>query len=163
MYNMIHPQALIKMFGYNAELVNKQTKGMTHAESLLQLPFEANCFNWILGHIISSRTFALKFVGKEPIWSDEQRTSYKHGSPNVVEDGEGVFHIDKLVSAFNLSQQRLLSGLEQMSYDEMCRLSGYRDNTIGDSMAYFQFHEAHHVGQLLYIAPISGKAGVWLN
>lgn len=43
---MIHPQSLTKLYGYNAELINCQTQGMPHEESLLQLPFEGNCLNW---------------------------------------------------------------------------------------------------------------------
>jgi len=50
-----------------------------------------------------------------------------------------------------------------MSYDDMCRPSGYRDNTVGDSLAYFHFHEAHHVGQILYLAQFAGKKSVWIS
>ncbi|MCH7664233.1 MAG: hypothetical protein IH859_10245, partial [Chloroflexi bacterium] len=87
---MIHPQALIKMFGYNAELVIKQTEGMSHAESLRVLPFEVNTFNWVLGHIVSARSIPLRIVREEPIWTDEQRARYRNGSANIVADGEGV-------------------------------------------------------------------------
>ena len=45
----------------------------------------------------------------------------------------------------------------------MCRPSGYQDNTVRDSLAHFQFHEAHHVGQLMYLAQFAGKAGVWFD
>jgi uncharacterized damage-inducible protein DinB len=37
---------------------------------------------------------------------------------------------------------------------------------VGDyniALAYFQFHEAHHVGQILYLAQLAGKKGVWLS
>lgn len=125
---MIHPQALVKMFAYSAELINKQTAGMTHEESLLQLPFAANCLNWVLGHVVSSRTFPLRFVGEEPVWSDAQRACYRHGSANVRGDEAGVIKLEELVAAFNLSQGRLDSGLARLSFDDMCRPSGYRDN-----------------------------------
>lgn len=158
---MVHPQALIKMFGYNAELINKQLSDMTHDESLLQLPFEGNCLNWILGHIISSRTMALQFVGVQPLWTDAQRARYRHGSPNIIEDGVEVMRLETLLTTFNESQERLVAGLHQMTYQDMCQPSGYRDNLVGDSLGYFHFHEAQHVGQILYLAQFAGKAGVW--
>ena len=151
------------MFGYNIELIIKQTTGMTHEESLLQLPFEANCLNWILGHIISSRTFPLRYVAEQPIWTDIQRVRYRHGSANILHDREGVMKLDDLLAALSLSQERLVCGLNRMSYDDMCRLSGYSDSTIGDSLAYFQFNEAHHVGQIIHLAQFAGKKGVWIS
>jgi hypothetical protein len=162
--DMVHPQALIKMYGYNVELINRQTAGMTHEESLLQLPFDGNCLNWILGHIISSRTFSLQqYLGLEPIWTEKQRARYRHGSAKIIEQEEGVFLLPDLVTDLNRSQERLVRGLKGRSYEELCRPSGYQDNTLGDSLAYFHFHEAHHVGQLLYLAQYAGKAGVWLK
>ncbi|MFQ5419603.1 MAG: DinB family protein [Anaerolineae bacterium] len=160
---MIHPQALIKMFGYNAEIINKQTAVLSHEDSLLQLPFDANCLNWVLGHIISSRTMALQWVGAEPVWTEVQRSSYRHLSPNVLADSNGLMRLEVLVADFNLSQERLVNGLNRTTYDEMCRPSGYRDNTVGDSLAYFHFHEAQHVGQILYLAQFAGKEGVWIS
>jgi hypothetical protein len=160
---VIHPKALIKMFGYNIELITKQTAGMTHEESLLQLPFEGNCFNWVLGHIVSSRTFPLQYVDEQPAWTDRRRARYRHGSANILCDGEGVIRLDDLLADLNLSQERLICGLNRMSYDDMCRPSGYRDNTVGDSLAYFHFHEAHHAGQILYLAQFAGKKGVWIS
>jgi uncharacterized damage-inducible protein DinB len=160
---MVHPKALIKLFDYNVELINKQTAGMTHQESLLQLPFEANCLNWVLGHIISSRTGALHLVREQPTWTEEQRAPYRHGSGGVLNDEESVMELGDLVITLNRSQERLVHGLNGMSYEDMCYPSGYRDNSIGDSLAYFHFHEAHHVGQILFLAQYAGKKGVWIS
>lgn len=159
---MVHPKALIKLYVYNLQLINKQTADMTHAESLLQLPFEGNSLNWILGHIVSSRTLPIQRVGEQPVWTELQRARYRHGSSTVLQDGEGVMQLADLLTDLNLSQERLVRGLSRMSYEEMCQPSGYQDNTLGDTLAYFQFHEAHHVGQILYLAQFAGKKGVWL-
>ncbi|HLF89070.1 MAG TPA: hypothetical protein VI451_09010 [Anaerolineales bacterium] len=80
---MIHPQALIKMFGYNLKLIVEQLTGMTHEESLFQPPFEGNCINWVLGHLVSSRSTPMKLIGAQPVWTDEQRRFYKHGPPQL--------------------------------------------------------------------------------
>ncbi|MEM8861475.1 MAG: DinB family protein [Chloroflexota bacterium] len=160
---MIHPQALIKTFGYNAELVNKQLIGMTHAESLVKFPVEANCLNWVLGHIVSSRTMALQKVGQGPVWTTEERVPYRFGSSNWGDDGPNIYRLEKLLADFNLSQERLVTGLHGMTYEELCQPSGYGRNTEGDSLGYFQFHEAQHVGQIIYLAKLAGKEEVWIS
>ena len=137
---MIHPQALHKLFSYNAELITKQGTAMSHADSLVQLPFEGNCFNWILGHIVSSRSGALQLIGEQAVWTDTQRARYRHGSQPIRSDGPGVLSLSDLLQAFDESQTRLISGLSRMSYEEMCQPSGYQANTIGDSLGYFHFH-----------------------
>lgn len=160
---MIQPQALIKLFGYNATLVNRQVEGMTHEESLLQPPFEGNCLNWTLGHLISARTRALETVGETPVWTDIDRAHYRGGSLPITEDEPGVHRLERLVEDFNRSQDRLISGLSRATFEEMCQSSGVEQQTVGDSLAYFHFHEAHHIGQILMLAQMAGKKGVWLS
>lgn len=159
---MIHPQALIKTFGYNAELINTQLNGMSHAESLRPLPFRANCLNWLLGHIISARSIPLQSVNQAPVWTDQERVGYRFGSSNHGVDGPNVLRLESLLTDFNLSQTRLVAGLSRLSYEDLCQPSGYRENTLGDSLGYFQFHEAQHVGQIIYLAKFAGKEEVWL-
>lgn len=157
---MVHPQALIKLFGYNAELITKQAAGITNDESLRVLPFAPHSFNWMLGHIVSARTMALQLVGEQPVWSDTERAPYRFGS--AAEVGTDMPLADVL-AAFGAAQTRLVRSLERSSYDAMCQPSGYAQNTVGDSLAYLQFHEAQHVGQLLYIAQWLRKQDVWLD
>lgn len=159
---MIHPEALIKLFSYNAELINLQLADMSHEESLLQPPFEGNCLNWVMGHIISSRTRVLQLVNEAPVWSGAQRVRYRNGSSSITADGEGVFRLEALLADYNDSQARLVRGLNRMTYDAMCQPSGFSANSVGDSLGYFQFHEAHHVGQILMLAQMAGKKGAWL-
>jgi hypothetical protein len=156
---MIHPQALIKMFGYNLRLIDEQITGMTHEESLFQSPIEGNCINWVLGHLVSSRTTPLKLIGAQPVWTEVQRRFYRNGS--LQHETEGIFPLGELVKAIYLTQERLISRLQQLTYEDMCIPSGYQDNTIGDSLAYFHFHEAQHIGQLLILREFTGKKSVY--
>ena len=134
---------------------------MPHEESLLQPPFEGNSLNWVLGHINSSRTRVLQLVREEPVWSEAQRVRYRNGSSSITADGDGVFKLEGLLADYNESQVRLVRGLERMTYDDMCQPSGFSVNSVGDSLGYFHFHEAHHVGQILMLAQMAGKKGAW--
>ncbi|MGB1249663.1 MAG: DinB family protein [Candidatus Promineifilaceae bacterium] len=160
---MLHPAALIKLFRYNATLIRKQTAQITHAESLISLPASGQCYNWLLGHIVSARTFALHYVGESHVWTDLERQRYRNGSSGAFSaEDPAPLQLDQLLSAFEHTQNALERGLQRSSYEKLCKPSGYQSNSIGDSIAYFQFHEAHHVGQLFYLAQHVGKDGVWL-
>lgn len=136
---------------------------MTHEDSLRQPPFEANCLNWILGHLISSRTYPLRFVGEEPVWTDQQRSRYRHESPNISPDEANIIPLADLCALMNQSHIALIRGLNRLTYEDMCRPAVYKENTLGDSLAYFHFHEAHHVGQILYLGQYAGYKGAWLS
>ena len=43
------------MLGTANNVIKQKTEGLTHADSMLQLPIPANCMNWILGHIMVYR------------------------------------------------------------------------------------------------------------
>lgn len=159
---MIQPQALIKMFGYNAILLKKQIAGLTHAESLIQPIHAPNSLNWLIGHIISSRTRALVLVSETPVWSDKVRTRYRSGSLPITGEDDGVLPFAQLLTDFEESHLRLLRGLNRTSYADLCQPSDYEDNTVGDSLAYFHFHEAYHLGQIADVATPLGNATAWL-
>ena len=160
---MIQPDLLLKMFSFSAELINLQLAGITHKESLLTPSFEANSLNWTLGHIISSRTYPLRYVRSEPVWTDQQRDRYRHRSANITKDEEGVWPLEILIDAFNESQQRLAENLQKLSYDDLLGPAGFHGNTIAESLVYFHFHETHHAGQLVLMAQFIGKDGVWIS
>ncbi len=64
--NMTHPraQALIEDYGTTTWLIHHLTDDLTQTESLLQPPFEANCLNWVVGHIVNGRNTALTVLGR---------------------------------------------------------------------------------------------------
>lgn len=160
---MIQPQALIKMFTLNNTLLNRQISTITHAESLVQPENLPNSINWLVGHLVSSRSMALQRVKQEPMWSDEVRARYRNGSLPIKEDGEGVQQFETLVATYNESQERLIRGLEAMTLEDLSQYSGFGENSVGDSLAYFHFHEAYHIGQIADVATALGKETMWVN
>jgi hypothetical protein len=158
---MIHPEALTKLFRNNAELLSKQVVGLTQEESLLSPSKDINCINWLLGHIISSRTRALQAVGQNGVLDEAQRSRYRSGSAPITAKDSNVIELEELLVYLSLSQERLEIGLSSKTYQEMCVLSGFENNTVADSLLYFHFHETYHIGQLATVAQFYGKNGVW--
>lgn len=160
---MFQPQALIKMFTLNHTLLTRQISTITHTESLIQPENLPNSINWLLGHLVSARTVALQRVNQEPVWSDEVRARYRNGSLPITAEGEGVMHFETILAAYEESQNRLIHGLESMTLEDLSQYSGFGENSIGDSIAYFHFHEAYHIGQIADVATALGKESAWVN
>jgi hypothetical protein len=160
---MIDAPTLTTLFGYNYELVIRQTEGLSQAQSLLAPSFGGNCVNWLVGHLISSRMRALLLLGEPLLWDDARRRPYRSGAPPLDPADPGCLPLAELRAAFASSQERLLGGLSRVPAGRLSQPSGYQQLTVGDSLAYIHFHEAQHVGQILALAPLMGAASVWLT
>ena len=156
-------KTLRKSFEYSGEVIVQQVAEIRHDESLRQAVAGGHSANWLLGHIVSARSYPLRFVGAGPVWSDDERARYRDGSRAIGADGSGVIDFRRLKEYFDLSQSRLLSGLENMGGNEFSAPSGYAANTVLESLLYFHFHETYHVGQLTMVAEALGKRAKYLG
>ena len=160
---MVDLSMLVKLYQFNAELIEKHTAGVSHSDSLKPLATDGNSVNWLLGHIISARTSIFEYVSGGAVWSEDQRVRYRHGSTNVTQNGPGVMRLETLITDFNESQRRLEAGLVELPVDRLGQATGYGEWTLGGRLVYLQFHETHHVGQLMSAAQALGCNGDWLQ
>ena len=121
-------KSLIKSFTYTADIIRRHAAEIGHEESLIQPIAGDHSANWLLGHIVSSRSFPLQFVGEGPIWSDEERARYRDGSAPIGADDPGVIDFSSLIDYFDVSQSRLLAGLHSISEKQLNAPSGYASN-----------------------------------
>ncbi len=87
---MITNDQLIDGFSLNIRLIKLQTDGLSHAESLIQTPYNINCMNWVLGHIAVNRDSVMGLIGAEPLLSEGETLRYKTESDPIIEDGPHV-------------------------------------------------------------------------
>jgi len=154
---------LIKSFAYTAEVIRQQVSEFSPSETLMQ-PFEgSHSINWLLGHILSSRSFPLKLLGEAQVWDEESRARYRDGSSPVGAEGPGVMPVGKLMTLFEVSQDRLVAALGRMPAERLGEPSGYAGNSVLDSLLYFYFHETYHVGQMTMVAELLGKQAKYLR
>ena len=142
-------QSVIDDFAFHNMLIHRFVDGITHAESVLQLPFEHNCMNWILGHIVTNRSHVLETVGAAHKWQDEVRALYHTETPPVT-PGSASVRFDKLIKYLDESVELLKAALEDVSEKW---LEENHSNYRGEKTRYahvtgFHWHESFHLGQL---------------
>ncbi|HEX7119260.1 MAG TPA: DinB family protein [Longimicrobiales bacterium] len=144
-------------FGMNARLFELTLAGITDEEAVTQPSGGGNCVNWIVGHIVASRESVLSHLGEESVWPAELVRRYERGSAPIRSAAEAPASLSAMREVFALAQERILRGLDGISAEALDEAVG--DSTRGHKLAFLQFHEAYHVGQLGMLRRFLGKEG----
>ena len=140
---------IIEDYDFHTKLIHRFVDGISHEESLLQPPFEANCLNWVMGHIVTNRSHTLEVFGITHNWQNEVRPLYDIGSPPIKPESKAI-HLDVLLQYLDQSQTMLNSRLEAISSEELIgSFTNYRgEKSLHKHANEFHWHEAFHLGQL---------------
>ncbi|WP_288374022.1 hypothetical protein [Chryseobacterium culicis] len=130
-------------------VITANTEGITHAESMIFPNGEANCMNWILGHLIYIRNPLLNILGEESVWDREKFSFYNRGE--IALD-----HKDKLISFEDL--KAYLKQSQDKLEAKLNTLESFEPEMIKD-ISTLSLHEIYHSGQLGYLRRILGKPG----
>ncbi len=154
---MITAAELTTMLAQNLRVIGLQTEGLTHADSMLQLPFRGNCLNWVLGHIVVSRDYMLRIAGAEPLWDEESGKMYGFGSEAMQADDE-VVPMETIMADLQRSQERLASAMATLGDDRLdAPFENERDDTLRQRLAFMTWHDSYHTGQTEYLRQLSGS------
>lgn len=156
---MITVTDLIASLETNLHIIKAQTQGLTHADSLLQLPFRGNCLNWVIGHIADNRNTMLHVLGEEGILSEAQAARYGFGSEPVCGDAGDILPLEELLAMLEQSQKALVAKLQTMSAEDLARdvQSWLGTTTLGRLVVYLYWHESYHTGQTEFLRQLAGK------
>lgn len=155
---MITVEQLVDGFGLNLRLIHMQTEGLSHADSLIQTPYNINSLNWVLGHIAVNRDNVLRLIRGEPTLSDLAHQRYITGSDPIKQDGEGVIHLEQLLELLNESQVRIGDAAGKLSAEDL-----EKEIQVGDTkmpvinrIFGFYFHDTYHTGQTDLLRQVAG-------
>lgn len=157
---MITPQDLVGAFARNVMLVRSQAEGLSHEESMLQLPFRGNCLNWVIGHITISRDDVLELLGQPPLAEPAMLERYRRGSEPIDGAGApGALPLAELLAKLDQTQEHLAAALAPLGDADMQRpvTIGERTSTLGQRVFFLYFHESYHVGQTELLRQLAGK------
>jgi len=151
---MISAELIARYFKINYSVLHMQIEGLSHEDSLLQPPFRANNLNWVLGHIIASRSRALAMLGAEPVWSKEQSAAYAQESEPITD--EEAYPLNQLVSDLDTSQERLAEALAKSTMEDLDEKKEGQDRCLGERLSFIYWHEAYHTGQTELLRQLAG-------
>ena len=154
---MITATEMTTMLAQNLKVIGLQTEGLTHADSMLQLPFRGNCLNWVLGHIVVSRDYMLRIAGAEPLWDEESGKMYGFGSEPMKADDE-VVPMETILADLQRSQERLATALAALNDEQQldAPFENERDDTLRQRLAFMTWHDSYHTGQTEYLRQLTG-------
>ena len=151
---MTTSETLAYYYGLTYNVIHRQLDGLTNEDSLLQPPFRGNCLNWVLGHIVFSRGSVLTLLGEDAPWTTEESDRYIRNSEPVTNEKDAL-SLERLLNGLEGSQARILSGLEKVSAEKLAAMND--DETVAEQIAFLQWHETYHVGQLEPLRQLAGK------
>ena len=156
---MITTADLISGLERNLGIVKAQTKGLSHADSLLQLPFRGNCLNWVLGHMAANRDTMLRLLGEEAILGEASAKRYGYGSEPVCGDAGDILMLEQLLVALEQGQSALEARLQTVTVEELAGevQSFLGATTLGQLIFFLYWHETYHAGQPEYLRQLAGK------
>lgn len=147
------------LFDFNHRAFGMNTAGITHAESLVPAAPGANCANWMVGHILDTRSDVLAMLGEEPVWSPEKGKPF-YGTAAWTDPAAVALPWEELLADFETSQERIRAGLAAVSAERLAGLhTPEAKRPRGMHIHFLQFHEAYHVGQIALLRRIVGKPG----
>lgn len=131
------------------KIVELNTEGITHEESMVFPNNEANCMNWILGHLIYIRNPLLNILGEASVWDSEKFSCYNRGEIALNRKDEFI-NFEELKSYFQQSQEKLEAKLNALEH--------FNTENVND-ISTLCLHEIYHAGQLGYLRRVLGKPG----
>jgi uncharacterized damage-inducible protein DinB len=155
---MITKVQLVDGFALNTRLIQLQSKGLSHADSLTQTPYNINCMNWVLGHIAVNRDNVMRLIGVEPLLSEEESSRYKSESNPVKEDGPDILPLERLVETLTIGQERIAAAFEALDENQLQEeiQVGERMMPLGTRLYGFYFHDTYHTGQTDLLRQVAG-------
>ncbi len=130
-------------------IVKGKTEGLTHADSMLQLPFPGNCLNWNLGHILVYRMQYLGVIDGVSKPDPAEFAIYGGGSEPLT-DSDKAIPLEALLARLDEASVAVIAALESMPADKLAEIyDAEKGTTIDDRLQFYLiFHESYHVGQL---------------
>lgn len=130
-------------------IIKAKTEGLSHADTMKQLPFPGNCMNWNLGHILVYRMQYLGFIDGTSKPDPEEFKIYGGGSEPLT-DSDKAMPLSTLLTRLDEASAQVIAALEAMPLERLDTLfDEARGQTVADRLDFYLiFHESYHAGQL---------------
>jgi uncharacterized damage-inducible protein DinB len=153
----VDAESMARIAGFSQRSLQMNLEGISHRDALAQPPHGGNCANWIVGHVLVHRDVMLAALGHPPVWTDPARERYDRGSPPITGDGPDVVPLDRLRELLERTGEAVPAAIRAAGDAKLAEAA--EKGTVGSNVAFLQFHEGYHSGQLGLLRRILGKEG----
>jgi uncharacterized damage-inducible protein DinB len=145
------------------DVVNANTHGLSHEDSLVAPQPGGNRLNWVLGHLLSVYDGFLPLLKQEPVIGAATLKRFARGAP-PLENPADAMDFPRLQAAWNQASDRVDAGLARLDPDTLEQPvpnspSGNPDETVRSLITTVMFHQAYHAGQTAVLRRIAGREG----
>lgn len=157
---MASPNQYIFHVGLIDRILKSKTAGLSHADSMKQLPFPGNCMNWNLGHILVYRMQYLGVIDGISKPDPDEFAIYGAGSEPLTDSSRAI-PLETLLARLDEASEMVITALKKMPPEKLTALwDAEQGTTVDDRLQfYIIFHESYHAGQLelLYELAAAGR------
>jgi hypothetical protein len=148
----------IRLFKHNHEILHMQVKDITQTESMLQLPFEGNCLNWVVGHILDTYNICLGWLDQPILWNEADTRVYAHGSDPLT-DPNRALELSEMLSKLDTGIVQITIRLASLATIELERVIDYWFGkvTLIEALFFMHWHASYHTGQLEQLRQLANK------
>lgn len=145
----VQAKKIVEKYEFLNMVIHGITDSITHEESIMQLQFDTNCMNWVMGHIVTNRSHVLEVLDAAHAWRDEVRTLYHTGTAPIKPESSAL-QFEKLLVYLDESVELLTRALENVSAEWLAEnFTNYKgEKTREAHLSGFHWHETYHIGQL---------------
>ena len=156
-------QAFLTQLAYTHFALHRNLGGLSHDDSLRSPEPGGNCLNWVVGHVVATRSHWLRELGRPGLLPMAVEERYRRGSA-PIDGAEGAEPLEALVAAFDRGQEELTAALPAMTGEQLAGPAPFSPGndpaeTWHSLTAGLLFHEAYHVGQTGVLRRLLGRPG----
>lgn len=130
----------------NLDLIKRDTAGISDENALKRMG-QGSSLNWVVGHILSSRTRIMDFLGVQAdgINGEELRALYgRETKPDATKD----IPLSQLLTLLDGTQQTISDAIAQADLSKVTE-SPFGTKPLGDLVNFLAWHEGYHAGQIV--------------
>ena len=143
----MNPAELQATLQRNLDLIKRDTAGISDEDALKRIG-QGSSLNWVVGHVLSSRTRIMEFLGVEDSTFKHDDISVLYGRDTQPDGANELPPLGQLLT--------LLDGTQPVSSDAIGTAdlrkvieSPFGTKPIGDLINFLAWHEGYHAGQVI--------------
>ncbi|WP_437759677.1 DinB family protein [Sorangium sp. So ce1389] len=149
-----HPlKSAIDLYTFGDELIDKALDGLTREELLHRAGPHHNPAIWLAGHIALTRFRVGNILGEVEGVPHEELFGARSKIEHVLKYPE----IDAVRAFHKSASERLFTRIRAVTPDQARAKAPRSDRTVGETVTLLAYHEALHVGQLLFLRKSFGR------